>query len=177
MCNQKRLKKCNSYIPLIPRHCNKVHFFQCRLWPLPLQRNSGQPVKYTDTEIWRETTKLPLSTPKNKWRGPKCWVIYIYTHTPPHSAVAVHNRHFLGHNEGPSLQKGLAWLLIMTSGRKVSVLGLVTKSILKNMHLATAGRVRTRCLFRAGRRQMRPLQNKCIIIQSEETAVGLERSD
>ncbi len=43
----------------------------------------------------------------------------------------MHNRHFLGHNQSPLLQKRLAWLLIITLGRKVSVLGLVTKSILK----------------------------------------------
>lgn len=75
---------------------------------------------------------------------------YIYT-SP--SAAATHNTHFLGHNEGLSLQRGLAGLLIITPRRKVSVLGLVTKSILKNMHLATAGRAGTRCLFRAGGRQ------------------------
>lgn len=60
--------------------------------------------------------------------------IHIYIHTDTHTsscAAAMHNRHFLGHNQSLSLQKRLAWLLIITSRRKVLVLGLVTKSILK----------------------------------------------
>lgn len=57
-------------------------------------------------------------------------VLQLYIHTSP-SAAAMHNRHFLGHNQSPLLQKRLAWLLIITSMRKVLALGLVTKSILK----------------------------------------------
>lgn len=54
---------------------------------------------------------------------------YSYIYAPP-SAAAMHNRHFLGHNQSPLLQRRPAWLLIITSRRKVSVLGL-TKSTLK----------------------------------------------
>lgn len=72
-----------------------------------------------------ENHEITAFCSQNKRRGLKC---YIYT-LP--TAAAMHNRHFLGHNQSRSLRKILARLLIITSSRKVSVLGLVTKSMLK----------------------------------------------
>lgn len=73
-----------------------------------------------------ENHEITAFCSQNKWRGLKCYAIY----TLP-TAAAMHNRHFLGHNQSRSLRKILARLLIITSRRKVSVLGLVTKSMLK----------------------------------------------
>lgn len=86
-----------------------------------------------------ENHEITAFCSQNKWRGLKC---YIYT-LP--TAAAMHNRHFLGHNQSRSLRKILALLLIITSSRKVSVLGLVNQKHAENIHLATAGQVRTCC--------------------------------
>lgn len=109
-----------------------------------LQKKHEQAVKLTDAEIWRKPLNYHFAAPKIK--GLK---YYSYIYTSP-SAAAMQNRHFLGHNQSPSHQKQLAWLLIITSRRKVLVLGLCDQKHPENVHLATGGRVRTGHPLRAG---------------------------
>lgn len=80
-------------------------------------------MKLTDTEIWRKPLNCHFAAPKIK----RTEVLQLYIHFS-----------LCCHNQSPSHQKQLAWLLIITSRRKVWVLGFVIRSILKNMHLTTA---------------------------------------
>lgn len=132
-----------------------------------LQKKHEQAVKLTDAEIWRKPLNYHFAAPKIK--GLK---YYSYIYTSP-SAVAMQNRHFLGHNQSPSHQKQLVWLLIITSRRKVLVLGLVTKSILKICIWQQVG-----VLGRATRseqewRKHGTTTQKWIIFQSKDTVVEL----
>lgn len=68
-----------------------------------------------------------------------------------HSAAAMHNRHFLGHNQSPLLQNRLVWLLIINSKKGVNA-GTCNQKQLETMHLVTAGRVGTSLMFRAKKR-------------------------
>lgn len=134
--------------------------------PLMLQKKHEQAVKLTDAEIWRKPLNYHFAAPKIK--GLK---YYSYIYTSP-SAAAMQNRHFLGHNQSPSNQKQPAWLLIVTSRRKVLVLEL-TKSILKICIWQQVG-----VLGRATRSEQEwgihvITTQKWLIFQSEDTGVEL----
>lgn len=79
----------------------------------------------------------------------------------------MHNRHFLGHNQSPSLQKKTSLATNYNLQNKGVSAGTCNQKHLENMHWATAGRVRTGLPFRTEARYTRDHYTKMNLISKQ----------